>query len=172
MILPAVATDPGTRRRRRCGRSAITGIVAIFATAGVDLADGPVTRAQRLTDLTRVITVLLIIVAAVNVLFIAWATVVDAHRTIALTQAFGATARQVRAGITAAQLLPAMLGGVPLGLYLYRALAQEPTLTIPPASQLAAILAGTLIAVVVLTAVPLRIAGRRPVSVALASEHI
>ncbi|MCP2323491.1 putative ABC transport system permease protein [Hamadaea flava] len=153
----------------------VTGIVAIFATAGVDLADGPVTRAQRLTDLTRIITVLLIIVAAVNVLFIAWATIVDARRTIALAQAFGATAGQIRAGITAAQLLPALLGtllGVPLGLYLYRALAQQPTLTIPPAPQLAAIAAGTLLAVAVLTAVPLRIAGRGPVSVALASEHI
>jgi ABC-type lipoprotein release transport system permease subunit len=153
---------------------AVTGVVAIYAAAGVNLAGGPAPRAERLGHLTAIITVMLIVVAAINILFIAWATIVDARRTVALSRAFGTTGRQVDFGITAAQLLPALPGavvGVPLGLYLFRSIAQQRTLTIPPAWELAAILAGAVAAVVVLTAVPLRVAARRPISVILQNEH-
>jgi hypothetical protein len=153
---------------------AVTGIVAIFASAGENLAAGPGPRAERLGHLTAMITAMLIVVAAVNTLFIAWATVTDARRMTALSRAFGATSRQIGAGLAAAQLLPATGGallGIPLGLYLYRAAAQQRTLTVPPAWELATIVIGTLSAVVLLTAVPWRLTGRRSLSGALASER-
>lgn len=152
----------------------VTGIVAIFASAGENLAAAPGPRAERLGHLTVTITVMLIVVAAVNTLFSAWATITDARRMTALSRAFGATSWQVGAGLSAAQLLPATGGallGIPLGLYLYRAAAQQQMLTVPPAWELAAILLGTLTAVVVLTAVPWRLTGRRSLSEALQSER-
>jgi putative ABC transport system permease protein len=153
---------------------AVTGIVAIFATAGESLSSGPSPRADRLGQLIAIITVMLIVVAAVNTLFIAWATITDARRTTALSRAFGATSLQVSSGMSAAQLLPALPGaiaGIPAGLYLYRAAAQLEMLTIPSLWKLVAILLGTLLAVAVLTAVPLRLAARRSVTEILQTEQ-
>ena len=76
---------------------------------------------------------MLVILAAANTTFIAWATVVDARQSSALAHAFGATPRQVSAGLSAAQLLPALPGtivGIPAGIYLYRAVTHD-QLTVP-----------------------------------------
>jgi ABC-type lipoprotein release transport system permease subunit len=129
-------------------------------------------RAERLTQVTTTITVMLLVLAAVNTVFMAWATVTEARHTSALARAFGATPGQVSAGLSAAQLLPALLGavvGVPTGLYLYRAATQE-QLTVPPLWQLLAVLLGTLVAVAAFTAVPARFGARHPVAGILSSE--
>jgi ABC-type antimicrobial peptide transport system permease subunit len=92
----------------------------------------------------------------------------------ALSRAFGATSRQVSVGMAAAQLLPALPGaivGVPAGLYLYRAAAQQRMRTIPPVWQLGAILLGTLLAVALLTAVTTRLGARQSVTEILRTER-
>jgi len=88
-------------------------------------------------------------VAAINAMFIAWATVLDARHSsaLALARALGATPRQVSAGLSAEQLLPALPGaiiGIALGIYLYHAATGE-QLTVPPLWQLLAVLLGALL---------------------------
>jgi putative ABC transport system permease protein len=153
----------------------VTGIVAILAShtfnargyAGLDNL-----KIDRLNELTVIITVMLVILAAANTTFISWATVLDARRSSALARAFGATPRQVSAGLSAAQLLPALPGtivGIPAGIYLYRAITHN-QLTVPPPWQLLAVLAGTLLVVTGLTAIPARLGARRPPAEILQSE--
>ena len=61
-------------------------------------------RAERLTQVTTTITVMLLVMAAVNTVFMAWATVTDARHASALARAFGATPGQVSAGLSAGDL--------------------------------------------------------------------
>jgi len=121
----------------------VTGIVAILAShtfnarghAGLDNL-----KIDRLNELAVIITVMLVILAAANTTFITWATVVDARQSSALAHAFGATPRQVSAGLSAAQLLPALpstIVGIPAGIYLYRAVTHD-QLTVPRPWQLLA----------------------------------
>ena len=70
------------------------------------------------------ITITLVALAAVNAIFVAWATALDARRASALARALGATPQQVSAGLSAAQVLPALAGailGIPGGLALLAA---------------------------------------------------
>ncbi len=119
-----------------------------------------------------VITVMLVALAAVNTIFITWATVLDARRSSALARALGATPQQVSAGLSAAQVLPALAGailGIPAGIYLYKVL-RHGQLTVPPLWWLLAVLLGTLLVVAGLTAIPARIGARRPAAEILRSE--
>jgi putative ABC transport system permease protein len=120
-----------------------------------------------------VITVALVILAAINSLFIAWATVLDASRPSALSRALGATPRQVSAGLSAAQVLPALPGailGIPAGIGLYVAVSNGGVITIPPVWQLLAVVIGAVAVVAGLTAIPARLGARRPVAEILQSE--
>jgi ABC-type antimicrobial peptide transport system permease subunit len=120
-----------------------------------------------------VITVALVILAAINALFIAWATVLDASRPSALSRALGATPRQVSAGLSAAQVLPALPGailGIPAGIGLYVAVSNGGVITIPPLWQLLAVVIGAVAVVAGLTAIPARLGARRPVAEILQSE--
>ena len=70
------------------------------------------------------ITITLVTLAAVNAIFITWATALDARRSSALARALGATPEQVSAGLSASQVLPAIAGaimGIPAGLALLAA---------------------------------------------------
>jgi ABC-type antimicrobial peptide transport system permease subunit len=170
---------------RRPGRGAlnalsiavtVTGIVTILASfAFNDKTSSGVgnLRTERLNELTAIITIMLIVMAAANTIFVTWATVLDARHTSALARAFGATPQQVSAGMSAAQLLPALpaaVVGLPIGIYLYRAITQHQAITVPPLWQLLAVLLGTLLAVIVLTAIPTQLGARRSVSEILQSE--
>jgi ABC-type antimicrobial peptide transport system permease subunit len=120
-----------------------------------------------------VITVVLVALAVLNAIFTAWVTVLDTRRAAAVTRALGATPQQVSAGLSAAQVLAALPGailGVPLGIGLFAAANGAGVVTVPPAWWLAAVVAGTLIAVAGLTAVPARIGARRPAAEILKSE--
>jgi len=55
---------------------------------------------------------ILLCLAAVNAIFITWATVVDNRHSSALARALGATPREVSAALAAAQVLPALVGAV------------------------------------------------------------
>jgi ABC-type lipoprotein release transport system permease subunit len=150
----------------------ISGIVAALS-AHADLLDGSNSaQADRLNHVLLAITITLFALAAVNAIFITWATALDARRASALTRALGATPHQVAAGLSAAQLLPALAGailGIPGGLGLVAAVDPDAT-TMPPLWQLLAVVPGTVLVIAALTAIPARIGARRPVAEILQSE--
>jgi putative ABC transport system permease protein len=176
------------RRPRRALLSAastavtVMGIVAVLAThhAGDVVAQrfdwfhglaDPVT--GRVSQVMAVLTIVLVAMAAVNAIITGWATAVDAQRPAALSRALGGTARQVSAGLSLAQVLPALPGallGIPLGVALFAAASGAGQVLVPPASWLAAVVAGTLAAVAILTAVPARLLARQPASLVLRAE--
>jgi ABC-type antimicrobial peptide transport system permease subunit len=120
-----------------------------------------------------VITIALVALAALNAVFTAWATVLDARHATALTRALGATPRQVSAGLAAAQVVPALPGvliGIPLGIGLFLAANGNSSASAPPAAWIAAAALGTLVVVAALTSIPARIGLRTPVSEALGQE--
>ena len=174
------------RRPRRALLSAasiavtVTGIVAVLAFhATVDLRisgaarglDNPVI--NRDVQMLQILTVVLVALAVLNAVFAAWATALDARRVSALARALGASPRQLSAGISAAQVIPALPGallGVPLGIGLFAAANHAGIVTVPPASWLAAAVLGTLLAMAVLVNIPARIGARSPVSEILSAD--
>lgn len=139
------------------------------------LVGGNILAAARFTSIGRVANVLsaiLFIVAAINVVFATWVSVLDAQRPTVVARVLGATARQITAGLVTAQLLPAFVAaclGIPLGLGLYRLANHEGSLNLP-ILWLLAVIPGTLLAVAGLTAIPARIGAHRPIAAALRSE--
>ena len=176
------------RRPRRALLSAasiavtVTGIVAVLAfhaRAGEKNYGGssglanPV--AIRDEQMLLVITVMLLTLAALNAIFTAWATTLDARHASALARALGASPRQVSAGLAAAQLLPALPGallGVPLGIGLFATANQGGVITVPPVSWLAATVLGTLLVVAGLATIPACTGARRPAAEILQSEAV
>ena len=172
------------RRPRRVGLATISiaitvsGIVAVLA-AHADLADSGASaldpsRADRLNQVLLVITITLIALAAVNAIFITWATALDARHSSALARALGATPQQVSAGLSAAQVLPALAGailGMPGGIALIAVADPDSTTAIPPLWQLLTVVPGTVLVIAALTAIPARLGARRPVAEILQSER-
>jgi putative ABC transport system permease protein len=154
----------------------VTGIVAILAShAHSPIADLTISnlKLDRFNELTAIITVMLVILAAVNTTFIAWATAADGRFSSALERALGATARQVTAGLSMTALLPALPGaiiGIPLGIAVYHVLSSGATLAVPPAWQLVGAFLATLLAVTVLTAIPSRLGAQRSPAQVLQTE--
>ena len=154
----------------------VTGIVAILAShAHTPIANLTISnlKLDRFNELTAIITVMLVILAAVNTTFIGWATAADGRFSSALERALGATAGQVTAGLSTAALLPALPGaiiGIPLGIAVYHLLASGTPLAVPPAWQLAGVFLATLLAVTVLTAIPSRLGARRSPAQVLQTE--
>lgn len=158
-----------------------SGIVAILITharmsaqrlSGSAALDNP--QGDKLDQVMLLITLAMGALAAVNAIFIAWATVLDARRSSALARALGATPQQVTAGLVSAQVVPALVGallGIPGGFLLCVSVKHGDTITYPPASWLIAVVLGTLVGVAGLTAIPVRIGARRPVVEILQSEH-
>jgi|HubBroStandDraft_5_1064220.scaffolds.fasta_scaffold04951_6 ABC-type antimicrobial peptide transport system permease subunit len=120
-----------------------------------------------------VITIALVALAALNAIFTAWATVLDARHATALTRALGASPRQVSAGLAAAQVVPALPGviiGIPLGIGLFLAANGDPMASAPPAGWIAVAALGTLVVVAGLTTIPARLGVRKSPSEALGQE--
>jgi len=150
----------------------VSGIVAALAAHADLMETSNSVRADRLNQVLAAITITLAALAAVNAIFITWATGLDTRRSSALARALGATPRQVGAGLSAAQVLPALTGavlGIPGGFALLAAVSNGSTVT-PPVWQLIAVVAGTVLAVAALTALPTRISSRRPAAEILQSE--
>jgi putative ABC transport system permease protein len=126
----------------------ITAVVAALAVhshyalsqAGFSAPGNP--RAQAINHVLLLITGVLVALAAVNTVFITWATVADARRPAALARALGATTAQVTAGLQASLLAPALAGavlGVPAGIALVTGLTAGPARVVarrPPAQLL------------------------------------
>ena len=158
----------------------VTGIVAVLtfhATVGFNrpgIASGlgnPVI--DRDEQMLAVITVVLLALAILNAVSTTWATALDTAHASALSRALGATPRQVTAGLSAAQLIPALPGtllGIPLGIGLFAVASHSGTVAIPSAPWLAVALLGTLAAVAVLTSIPGWLGARRPPGGVLQSE--
>jgi ABC-type lipoprotein release transport system permease subunit len=174
------------RRPRRVVLSTIsvaitaTGIVAVLLVhAGFDASLGAhaglVNPADaRLSQVMTVLSAALVVMTAVNAIIITWATVLDAKHTSALARALGATPAQVTAGLTAAQVMPALAGallGIPGGIGLFMAVNKDGgPVTIPPAWWLIATVLGTVAAVAALTVIPAWLGTRHPVAKVLHAD--
>jgi putative ABC transport system permease protein len=173
-----------TRRLRRAALSmasvavTVSGIVAVLAFhaltdqrifgAGIGL-DDPVK--DRDSQMLLVITIVLLALAALNAVNATWATVLDTRHTSALSRALGATPRQVRTGLVAAQVIPAIPGaiaGVPLGILLLDTASGHTSW--PPAWWLAGTVVGTLAAVAAITLVPAWLGTRHSAASILQAE--
>jgi ABC-type antimicrobial peptide transport system permease subunit len=133
--------------------------------------DNPET--DRVEQVMLGITVMLVVLAAINAIFITWATVLDARRSSAVARALGVTPQQVTVGLSAAQVLPAPAGavlGIPGGFGLFLVVRHGGTMTYPPFWWLISVVLGTLLVVAGLTAIPARIGARRPIAEILQSE--
>ena len=174
------------RRPRRALLSAasiavtVCGIVAVLAfhatvsrTVTGTLAGGLVSPVvSRDEQMLLVITIMLITLSALNAIFTAWATVLDARRPSALMRALGARSEQVSTGLLVAQVLSALPGaiaGVPLGIVLFGAVSRHQSAP-PSALWVTAAVLGTLLAVAGLTTVPALIGARIPAPQILQSE--
>ncbi len=159
----------------------VTGIVAVLAARAQLNAQQVVgssgltdPRADRLNQVLLVITVMLVALAAVNAVFITWSTVLDARHSSALERALGATPEQVSAGLSAAQVLPALAGailGIPGGIALFNAVSPSRSADLP-SWWLLAVLLGTPLVIAALTAIPARLGSRRPVAEILQAELV
>jgi putative ABC transport system permease protein len=153
----------------------VSGIVAALSAhadlgaSGASAADPA--RTERLNQVLLIITITLAALAAVNAIVVTWATALDARHASAVARALGATPHQVSAGLSSAQLLPALVGallGIPGGIALIAAVGDS--VTLPPIWQLIAVVPATVLVVAALAAVPAHMGARRPVAEALASE--
>ncbi len=135
---------------------------------------------ELLRQVLLVVMVILLSLAAVNAIFITWATVLDNRHSSALARALGATPREVSAALAAAQVLPALVGAIlgvfPGGFALFHAInaitgGNSDRATLPSLWQLLAVVLATVLVVAALTAVPARLGGRRPVTETLQAEH-
>jgi putative ABC transport system permease protein len=131
--------------------------------AVVDRADPQV---AQLHTVTTALTVLLVVMAGVNLVFVTRACAVDARRVLAVVRAVGATPGEAAAGLAMAQLAPALLGlalGATTGTVLFHALsASHPTA--PPTGALVAMAVLTMVLTIGLTAIPARLEARRPIA--------
>ena len=119
----------------------------------------------------------LVALALVNAVLVSWTTALDNARASALFRAMGATPRQVTTGLTLASVLPALVAvaaGIPAGFAVFSAAAaaagdgnNSPS---PTAMGLVLLLPATLLVVAALTAVPSRLAARRPAVDALRTD--
>jgi len=134
---------------------------------------------ELLRQVLLVVMVILLSLAAVNTIFITWATVLDNRHSSALARALGATPREVSAALAAAQVLPALVGAIlgafPGGFALFHAInaitgGDSDRATLPSLWQLLAVVLATVLVVAALTAVPARLGGRRPVTETLQAE--
>ena len=147
--------------------SGLVTVLLIHAT-GSNWSLGP-----QVMRVTTIISVMLIALAAVNAIFIAWTTALDARHSAALARALGATSQQITTGLTVAQLLPALVGvllGIPGGIAIYNNPNHTGATALPPAFWTFATIVLTLLAIAVLTAVPTRIGARRSVAAVLQAD--
>jgi putative ABC transport system permease protein len=130
-------------------------------------------RQDSLDHIGNLLSAILLVIAAINLLFTTWATVLDAERPTALARALGATPRQITAGLSGAQIAPALAAaiiGIPAGLVLYMAAGGNPAEANPPILALVGVIPATAIAVATLTSIPAHIAAQRPVADVLRSD--
>ncbi|HWD53508.1 MAG TPA: FtsX-like permease family protein [Acidimicrobiales bacterium] len=175
------------RRLRRTTLSVLSIFVTVSGVVAVLIVHGRLNSAEfngvsglvnprttRANEVLLAVTVGLVVLAAVNAVFITRAIAQDARHASAVTRALGATPQQVTAGLSLAQMLPALIGsllGIPGGFLLYNAAKHGgQSETMPPVPELLAVIVGAVLLVAVLTAIPARWGARRPVASILQAE--
>jgi putative ABC transport system permease protein len=157
----------------------VTGIVAVLTARtaihqDAQLVGGTDPNTVRANQVLLVITVTLVALAAVNAIFVTWATALDAKHASALARALGATPQQVSTGLSVAQVLPALVGaalGIAGGIGLFAASGGGGDgVTGPPLWQLLAVVPVTMLVVAALTTIPARLGARRPAAQVLQAE--
>ncbi|GAA3585265.1 hypothetical protein GCM10022419_079000 [Nonomuraea rosea] len=132
----------------------------------------PNLRGEHDRRLMLAVTILLIALAVVNTITLTWTNAMEAQANMAIARTLGATPGQITAGLSTAQLLPSLPGaliGVPLGVGLLSLFAARNSVDAPSSWLFGAALA-ILLATAALTALPARLAARRPVAQALSAE--
>ncbi|PRX98953.1 ABC transporter permease [Allonocardiopsis opalescens] len=117
------------------------------------------------------VTLAMVVLSAINTVFLGWSSAAQARRALGITRALGATPGQVVAALCAAQLLPAVpavLAGIPAGTALYWFFS--PVLVIAPPSWLLSAALAILLAVAALTALPAWTHTRGPAGRVLSAE--
>ena len=161
----------------------VTGIVVVmFAQAKLDsekagTATGlPNPDTQRLTQIMLALTMLVVIMGAVNMAFVASLTALDARVSLAVTRALGATPTEAASGLAIVQIIPALLGtaiGWPTGAALFAALNHGGTATAhPPLWWLLALIPSSVLLAVVLTGLASRLSARRSTTEILAATSV
>jgi ABC-type lipoprotein release transport system permease subunit len=144
------------------------------AAANPGLSDvGFISQTARENQVLLIVTVMLAALAAVNIIFITWATVQDYRHAAAITRALGATAGQLTAALSAAQVFPALAGalaGLAGGYGLFLAASQGGSVSQPPAWWLVAAVLSTMIVVTGLTSVPARLSTRPSITASLQAD--
>jgi hypothetical protein len=152
---------------------AVSGVVAALCTqASLDRSDGGSAVNGPLDQVLLVVSVALVVLAAVNAILIGWTTALDARLSSAIARALGATPEQISTGIATAQLLPALAGalaGVPGGAALFNVLSSAGSVA-PPGWWLVVTVFAAAAAVAVLTYIPCRLAARADVAPLLAAD--
>ena len=157
----------------------IVAVLIFHATVSLDTrmsgpwAGPPDPSNARVSEVLLVITVAMVVLAAAIATFAIWATVLDNRHFSAVARSLGTTPKQTAGALATAQLIPALAGallGIPAGTALYSAVQNGGPQGTPPAWWLAVMVAGMLLGVAGLTAVPARIEARRPVAQALEME--
>ncbi len=146
-------------------------VVVLYAQSSLHAergnAGGPADpQVAQLHTVTSALTLLLVIMAAVNLIFVTRASAVDARRVLAVARAVGVTPAEAAAAVGVAQIMPVGLGlalGGAVGTALFHALSSSTTTT-PPTAQLAVLVLGTVILTVALTAIPARLEAHRPIA--------
>ena len=119
--------------------------------------------------MTTTLTLLLAVMAAVNLVFVTRASAADARHTLAVARTLGVSPAESATALGLAQLIPALTGlvlGLVTGTLLFHALSSSHPVA-PPTAQLIGMAILTVILVAALTAGPARIEARRPISNAL-----
>nr|WP_055502189.1 ABC transporter permease [Nonomuraea pusilla] len=179
--LRLTARRPGRAVLQAC--SSATSVIAIAALLTLHAQpergyglDGssvlPNLRGEHDRGLMLAVTILLIALAVVNTVTLTWTTAMEARANMAVARTLGATPAQITAGLSAAQLLPGLPGaliGIPLGIGLLSLFA-APNAADPPSAWLLGAALATVLVTAALTALPARLAARRPVAQALSAE--
>ncbi|HEX6686609.1 MAG TPA: FtsX-like permease family protein [Candidatus Limnocylindrales bacterium] len=160
-------------------------VAALWMEAGISTDRSQVAEAlgehSIIYDKLRLVTysfaAVLVTLALINAILVAWTNALDNARNSALARALGATPGQVTGGLVAAGLLPALAAvalGIPAGFAAFTIAAGaaggaqgNPT---PAAAGLLALLPATLVLTAILTTIPSHLAGRRPAIEALRTD--
>jgi putative ABC transport system permease protein len=149
-------------------------VVVLYAQASLNAdrgaTGGPADpQATQLSAVTTTLTVLLAVMAAVNLVFVTRASAFDARRTLAVARTLGVSPAESAAALGVAQLAPAVTGlllGFVSGTVLFHGLSSSHPVA-PPIWQHIGLALLTLLLVVALTAGPARIEARHPIADAL-----
>ncbi|MFC4009043.1 FtsX-like permease family protein [Nonomuraea purpurea] len=174
--LRLMARRPGRAVLHACSTAAtLIAVIALLAFHAQPVKGyGSLPNLREVHDgrLLLAITVLLIVLATVNTIALTWTTAMEARVTMAIARTLGATPGEISAGLSTAQLLsalPGALAGIPMGIAVLWAFSLGKTTTPPTSWMLTAALA-VLLATAAFTALPARLAARRPVAQTLSAE--